>query len=456
MGVLRNSSGEIIFMPKAGVYTSGSLASCTSPSGSFIKFNASAITGGNIGYAAKEDGSSIVPDTTSNVIYAILAYGQSNSNGTSSAPPQTTVNPAPGHTFFFGSDGRGPWNDTSTLYDFSAQTSFDTLDSGGREIVTASVCKHLSDIAQGVCNTQFFDLVTWSSGSGGQPYSALKKGTNRWTNFLGSVSAAKRIATDTLGKTLIVLGVVWVQGENNVSDSETTYRDYLLELETDIQADIKPITGQTADIKLIIPQISNWAMGYATVNDIRGVPLAQLAAAETRPDTILLASPMYLGATLGSGNLHYTGPNTVRWAQGIANVFESLIIRRDASWTPLKVSSVNRVGATVTLTYAVQQEPLVLDTTTITNYADGHYGFSYRDDVGTVSISSVALSGTNQVVITLSSSTLGANPQILVGPNETASPTVCGITVGPRCCLRDSFSATALECNFAAHQIIDL
>ena len=103
---------------------------------------------------------------------------------------------------------------------------------------------------------------------------------------------------------------------------------------------------------------------------------------------------------------------------------------------PLAPTSAGRDGATVTLTYPVEDGlQLVLDTVAVTD--PGNYGFQLYDDVGSpMTINSVALVGSNQVLITASTTIPAGATVYYASLNGTTGKS--GPTEGPRGCLRDN------------------
>jgi hypothetical protein len=101
-------------------------------------------------------------------------------------------------------------------------------------------------------------------------------------------------------------------------------------------------------------------------------------------------------------------------------------------WVPLYPSNVVRAGAVITITFSGNVGSLVFDTLNVVD--PGNYGFSYTDDSASATVSSVALQGDNQVVVTLNATPTGANKKVRYGFNGA---TEGGPITGRRGCLRD-------------------
>jgi hypothetical protein len=118
-----------------------------------------------------------------------------------------------------------------------------------------------------------------------------------------------------------------------------------------------------------------------------------------------------------------------------AKVYRRVILEGQA-WEPVRPKTVTRAGAVVTVTMHVPAPPLVLDTTLVTE--PGKFGFEWADDGPTTpTIASVALSGDDTVVVTLSAAPTAAHPRLRYAYTGTGGA-LAGPTTGPRGNLRDS------------------
>ncbi|HEV7436277.1 MAG TPA: sialate O-acetylesterase, partial [Pseudorhizobium sp.] len=162
-------------------------------------------------------------------------------------------------------------------------------------------------------------LVT-AHGIGASSYNSLKKGTVPYTNLLVGVRRAFN-ASRLLGMAYRLPAVIFVQGEGNAaSTSATDYRANLEELQANLDADIKAITGQSEDVKLIIDQLSSWTRsGVAT----SGVPIGQLDAAKANPTKIFLVGPKYALAYASDGQ-HMTATGYARHAEEVARAWRAI------------------------------------------------------------------------------------------------------------------------------------
>ena len=90
------------------------------------------------------------------------------------------------------------------------------------------------------------------------------------------------------GKTFGVPCVFFIQGEANVGDTEDEYYTKLKQLFSDINTDIKAITGQANDVMFITYQMSS----YETIGHKSGPTYAQLRLAREQKN-VYMGGPMY-------------------------------------------------------------------------------------------------------------------------------------------------------------------
>lgn len=155
------------------------------------------------------------------------------------------------------------------------------------------------------------------------------------------------------------------------------------------------------------------------------------AAADSR---LLLTGPKYMITYSDGTHIRSTSERIMGEVYG--KVLRR-VLKEGVTWVPLKIRDANRVGAVVTVRFWVPVPPLVIDTTLVSSIANN--GFEYTDDVGTVTISSVSLTPatTDSVDVTLSSSSLGANPKLRLAKTQSSTSNT-GPTLGARTNFRDS------------------
>lgn len=236
-------------------------------------------------------------------------------------------------------------------------------------------------------------IIVNTHAEGGQGYATLKKGSNTYNEVIDALTAGVP-STPVVAKSMHI-----IHGEADIDKTQSVYQGYLAEWQADYNADIKAITGQSADIPAFICQ--------KTYQGIDTVSLAQVAAARENPAIHLVCPKYTLGTQVHLPNLSY-----VYLGEYHARAYKTW--RDTGSWSPLWPTRVIATRNVVTIDFHVPYGPLVFDTTTVA--AQTNQGFQVRDADGTKTITSVELLGTSSVKITLSSE-LGASPMVRYGAN---------------------------------------
>jgi hypothetical protein len=144
-------------------------------------------------------------------------------------------------------------------------------------------------------------LVGSAPGQANLAIASLIQGSAPYIRLLDDVTYGKSLA-NAAGKSYACDVVYWSQGEANITagTARATYSAALLDLYTDLNTDIKALTGQTHDIKLIGYQVSLW--NQANPN----IALAQLDAAEANSN-IILATTVYAVEHIAANDAHLSG-----------------------------------------------------------------------------------------------------------------------------------------------------
>lgn len=272
------------------------------------------------------------------------------------------------------------------------------------------------------------DYVTVHSevGEAGQTFAIIKKGatdtgtTGRaYAASLFEVAAVARLAR-AAGKSHGVGAITIIHGEGDATS--TTYESDSIKLVSDYNQDLRPLTGQTTVIPLIVSQQHSAptnAGGRSTAT------LAQWHAGVTRPADIVCAGPKYQYAYISDAT-HLTNSGYERLGEKLGQVFAERVVRGH-DWRPLEPIAVARSGRVVTVSFRVPVVPLVWDSTlpaphqsAYTEWSQGR-GFELRDGNTRIQISSVAIAG-DTVQIT-SATDLPASG-VVVGYAFTADGTI--------------------------------
>ena len=100
-----------------------------------------------------------------------------------------------------------------------------------------------------------YQFILSTPGYSGAPIESFAKGTIYYNRLLFSVQKAFNHSAK-LGKTFGVPALFWVQGEANVNDTQAVYYGKLSQLFSDLNTDIKAVTGQTEDVAFITYQMA--------------------------------------------------------------------------------------------------------------------------------------------------------------------------------------------------------
>ncbi len=244
------------------------------------------------------------------------------------------------------------------------------------------------------------DALVSVHGIGGSTYDQIKKGTLCYTNGMAQVAGGLAQAV-ALGKTYIVRCVTCVHGESDRVENTPNYFDDLLEWQSDYEADIQEMTGQTDAVPMFISACSAQDGTPGTID----VVLNMLDAHVARPGKIILVTPKF-HLTYSDG-LHLDAEGYSHMGELYAKAYRRVIIEGGV-WEPVHPSGITRDGAVITVTYYVEAPPLVVDTTIVE--AQTNYGFTYvKDDEEStvVAITSVEIINDTQIEVTLASDPAG-------------------------------------------------
>lgn len=385
--------------------------------GGAVTAYSSAAFHGQLGLTA--DGSSVAPH-----IYHILVGGQSNAEGTGEGrDPNASVGATPGYDplalgvvsaargrKFVGGLEPAPGG-LSSLVPLTEEFNPGLYDSARVQNITVAstmvnwLAAHAA--VQGV-------YVVSNEGYSGQTLDNIKKGasTHAYEHHLAQVTAAKALA-DAAGQPYRVLGVVLEHGESDNSlYYGLTYRTGLRTLQQNYDADIKAITGQTENVVLFLsapPQSAYNLVGSTQLDDpyfAKSATQAMYLAAADYPNDIQLVTPDYI--------LNYwQGPHYGNSSQRLLGEYFAAAINAKCfggvNWAPIRVTSAVLSGTSIQVNFAVMFPPLVWDTSRTTWHPTR--GWEYRDDSGSASptVTAVAITGPQQVTLTLSAAPTGGN-----------------------------------------------
>ncbi|SHF05841.1 hypothetical protein SAMN02745157_1537 [Kaistia soli DSM 19436] len=348
-------------------------------------------------------GSSIVIPRTDRT--GIISYGQSLSVGAQGQPPLSTSQPYSNLTFIDGPKaavGTGTAASKPLVEDSLAEGAVGTGNRGETPCSgMANYAVQLAALENGVIPS---DFVVFSSapGQGGRTIAELSKGTSYYDRLIGHVTAAKALAT-AAGKSYSVPVIGWIQGETDCDNatSRAAYLASLLQLVSDLNTDIRPITGQSSAVHLVIYQTS-----YKAVTSSAAIALAQMDAV-AQSSHIHFGTPIYDLAFNAGDQTHLDNISYLRLGRRLGRAAKQLVIDQRV---PDCVWPVSATAKGTALHLAMRAPtPLAIDTTNLA--AATNNGFKVIDDTGTLALSGIAVDGAAGVNFTLNRA-LGANPKI--------------------------------------------
>lgn len=302
-----------------------------------------------------------------NAVNHFLFYGQSLSIGATATTILSTSQPYSNITF-----NTGPRMDSTatTTIPLVEQFNNPASDGGGNrgETCCSAAANYVSrsiEIDDGIDPASHVIFAS-TAGQGGTIINNLKKGSSRYNFMLSQVTKAKQL----VGSDYKVQLVTWIQGESDI-DQGTTYANYkamLQQLQIDINNDIKSITGQADDIKLITYQCSYKAQ---TSKDIA---LAQLHLAQENAN-FYFACPTYR-MPYYTDKTHLTNVGYKLMGAYFGRAYKQLVID-NAKPDFLNPKSAFVSGRKITISFDVPRLPLQIDTSSLAITQD--YGFKVLD-----------------------------------------------------------------------------
>jgi len=266
---------------------------------------------------------------------------------------------------------------------------------------TAGAVKALVETENGLDETEIdYRLVGVNTAYGGFSIAALSQGTAPYDDGIAAATRAKALA-DAAGRTFAARAVTWTQGENDAVAPTpfATYRDALVQLAADYDADLKAVTGQAEPVYLIC---------YQTATRDLTIARAQLEAMQTSP-LIVMACPMY---QFNYGDSVHIDAASSKWLGGYYGLAYKRTVIDAEPWEPLMPVASQISGSVIDLTF--NRSGLVFDTTSLP--AQTNQGFTVFDGGGSAqTISTVEIIQPNRVRITLASGSPAAGWSVKYG-----------------------------------------
>ena len=374
------------------------------------------------------DGTLVLPGAD-NLLTIYCSYGQSNSVGATGTPldPITLETPYPNTLLkLAGVDMRLGFSlENDEIIDLSGVNSFESListanDLGNGTTVCEGALRHIGKVANAKLGFNP-TILAFAPGKGSTPIAGLVRGSIPYTNFMNGIQKVKDIA-EAQGKHVWLPAVFWVAGEGDAAN--TNYVNDLIALLDQIDEDVKAITGQLADVQMIVRQHSSF---YTSVDGVLG--LYEVTKVDSR---FHLSYADYFN-TFSDDLLHNDSAGHFRGGEYDGKVMNHII--SGIPWKPVSPISVTRVDSyTLDILMNVPVKPLVIDTTKWTAKNGVAQGFEITSN-GAKTITDVQIinGDTVRLIMTEPMGTTGNVRYAMAG--QTSPRTIEGI---PRGNLRDS------------------
>lgn len=261
----------------------------------------------------------------------------------------------------------------------------------------------------------------------------MSKGTIPYYRFMRNVVRAYKEAKRR-GWDFYVPAICWMQGESDIADyPDTDYKSLLRQFSIDINADIKKLTGQTINVKIVCYQTSTLTKGYRYKNNNYGgleiIPSnAQMEL--IRDDSLFWASGPTYPYSFVNENLHIDAVSQKRHGYLAAESVLGIIHHKNKQKGVVPLSA-KLDGNNIIVVLNVPYPPLVIDTILVS--AAPHYGFSVVNKYNADIVSNVNVYG-DSVIIKCSESPRDC--KLRYGVNGTFMRS--GYRIGPRGNVRDS------------------
>jgi hypothetical protein len=362
--------------------------------------------------------------TSGPAINHMLFYGQSLSVG-SGSPVLTTTQPYNNLTFSGGVRVSG--GDYSAAQALIEDTRTGLDGSTAAESCCSSAANHACALS--VSPTTFIIFAS-TAGHSGYQISQLSKGQDWYTILTDHVSHAYNLARDG-GRSYEVKAICYLQGENDADHGTTyaTYRAALIQLQSDVETDIKAITGQATSVQFITYQLSY----YITTNPYIALALLDVALNASK---FYIATPMYHIPYADGGHPTNVGYDIVGAYFGRSF---KVLVQDSAAPKFIKPLTATKSGTTITVSFTVPVSPLVLDTVGLASTTN--YGFKVTDDSGTLTLSGFSIVSNTQVQFSVNR-TLSTNPVVRYALDYLGTGLI--ITGGASGNLRDSETDTVV------------
>lgn len=260
---------------------------------------------------------------------------------------------------------------------------------------------------------QEFEILVNAPGASGISYaSCADKLGDYYRRLIESVEKAQDFSISS-GKSFSVPAICWIQGENSAdkAKSKATVISELTSLFTELNTDIKAVTGQEMDVQFFVYQVASFLNNApATVE----MPLAHLELAET-VENIHFGTAMYHYPYSDALHLTSIGYRIMASTFG-AQIYNGVVLREKRGPiipTGFHVQESSTGQFLLSVKMYVPVSPLVFDTDFYV--AQTNMGFSIKNGSSSEIITSVSLKHGNTINILCSEDPTGFNLEYAIG-----------------------------------------
>ena len=277
-------------------------------------------------------------------------------------------------------------------------------------------------------------ICTFPGGQGATALAQLSKGTPPYERFISDIAKSCQLAQKGDCRRFFIPAVCYMQGESDIVDYPATdFKQLLMQFKEDINRDIKAITHQAEDIRIITYQAN--ALSRAGQFNAMNYDCSETRVPQTFVDLLLTdtmfwaSSPTYPYNVVREA-IHIDGHGQKQ--MGYMEALSALaILRHQQRITGLLPTAVEPTDSSVVVRFSVPCPPLVLDTVQVAKATN--YGFSVITP-DNQNIATAVTVDTCEVRIICSASPTGCKVRYAVN----GDPMKSGNQHGPRGNLRDS------------------
>lgn len=276
-------------------------------------------------------------------------------------------------------------------------------------------------------------ICIFPGGQGATALAHLSKGTAPYNRFIADIEKAFKSATEN-GAHFCLPAICWMQGESDIDTyPDTDYKQLLSQFQADINDDVKRITHQQDDVRIICYQTNAVTKGERfSENDFECVEakVPQAMSELLRDDTLFWASGPTYPYSFVREYIHIDAISQKRIGH-LAAESALGILRNSPRQMGLQPLSISCADSSVLIHFNVPCPPLVFDTMSVAPVPN--YGFKVIRHDGTDIASTVTVKN-DTVTIQCTEVPIGCKVRYAIN----GAPLKSGYRIGPRGNLRDS------------------